>query len=147
MELNFNCFRKILLYVEKYCVYEDTVNGRKMHEVSLYELCNADELKEFDEETKHYTVAKLFEGNYVEGKFVVNNYGKITTARINSLTMKGHNMIDNISNELIWNQAVELINKNGKVSIDILAKEVGQAAMEFSKRTIGDSIINSVSKE
>lgn len=31
MVLNTDCFRDILKYIEKHCIYEDTDRGRKIH--------------------------------------------------------------------------------------------------------------------
>lgn len=143
MTLDYNCFRKILLYIEEHCVYENAINGRKMHEVSFYEICNADKLKEFNEETKRYIVSKLLCDGYVNGKTIPkNDYENFSVAFISSLTMKGHNMVDNISNEHIWNNAIDAMNMNGKVSIDILAREVDSAAHEFAHSVIHQSLLN-----
>ena len=143
MTLDYNCFRKILIYIEKHCVYESTANGRRMHEVSFHEICNADELEEFDEETKHYIVSKLFSDYYVNGRTIPkDDYENFSVAFISSLKMKGHNMVDNISNEHIWHKAIEAIDISGKVSIDILAREVESAAYEFAHSVIRNSLLD-----
>lgn len=59
MILNHDCFRAILLYIEDKCVYEEIKNKKRMHEVSYYELINAESLSVFDDNDIHYIVSKL----------------------------------------------------------------------------------------
>jgi hypothetical protein len=67
MVLNKDCFRDILKYIECHCKYENTNHGRKMHEVSFFEICNTEELSHYDDETKHYVFQNYLKINISMG--------------------------------------------------------------------------------
>lgn len=46
--------------------------------------------------------------------------------------MKGHNMVDNIKNDTIWNAAKEKMRSAGSISITVLAQAVSGAAASFA---------------
>ena len=133
MVLDYDCFRDILKYVEKYCIYEDAQKSRKMHEVTYYEICNASELSEYDDSTKKYTIAKLFEGEYIKGYVVPQNKPEtFSAAFINSVTMKGHDMLGNIKNDTIWNDVKSKLKTAGGASLTLLTQIVGQVSGSFA---------------
>lgn len=73
MILNHDCFRAVLLYIEEKCVYEDTKFGRRMHEVSYSEICNAHSLQNYSVEDKSYIITILFEGGFIAGYTIPPN--------------------------------------------------------------------------
>ena len=89
-------------------------------------------------DNKHYIVSKLFEGGYVNGYVIPkNNFETFRRANITSLTLKGHDMVDNISNDTIWNGVKDKIKSGGRVSISILSQIVGETAAAYSKKMMG----------
>lgn len=133
MVLNIDCFRDILRYIEQHCVYEDTDRGRKMHTVSYNEICKTDMLSEYDNETKHYIISKLFEGNFINGYFIPKNKPEtFTHAYITSLTLQGHNVLDNIKNDTIWEKTKGMLKGAGGVSLDVLVQTVSSVATTFA---------------
>lgn len=133
MVLNTDCFRDILKYIEKHCIYEDTDRGRKMHNVSYNEICKASELSEYDNETKHYTITKLFEGNFINGHFIPQNKPEtFTHAYITSLTLQGHSVLDNIKNDTIWKKTKNMLKGAGGVSLEVLVQTVYGIANTFA---------------
>ena len=136
MVLDHECFRAILLYRERNCYY-DTQSEKQM-DISFYKICNAEELKIYSNDNKHYIVSKLFEGGYVNGYVIPkNNFETFRRANITSLTLKGQDMVDNISNDTIWNGVKDKIKSGGRVSISILSQIVGETAAAYSKKMMG----------
>lgn len=135
MVLNHDCFRAMLLYIETHCVFEDTKRGRAMHEVTFVELCRAEELNNYSSEDKYYIVSMLFEGGFVHG-FVIpkGRYHNFDIANIDGLTMKGHEMADNIHNETIWNNTKSKLKGAGRISLSIFSQIVGETAAAYSKK-------------
>lgn len=136
MRLNHDCIRSVLLYVEESVSYELISSGKtKIVSVILNDLY--DSLPEYHQEDIWYTVLKLFEGKYVEGwKIPKENNNKMSMCRIEGLTLKGHELIDNIRSESIWNEAKKRTSKMASVSIDILSKVAGTVIAEFAKGAI-----------
>ena len=138
MVLNQECFREIIIYIEQHNIPEIIHGKQKMHEVSFYELCNASELNNFTVEDKHYIVTKLFEGQYVNGTYIPStNLENFSTAYISSLTLKGHEMADNISNDTIWNSVKDKFKGATKISLSLLTQVVGETAAAYSKKMMG----------
>lgn len=138
MVLNHDCFRAVLLYIETHCVFEDTKRGRAMHEVTFVELCRAEELKDYSDEDKLYTVSMLFEGNFVRGYVIPKDcYHNFKIAIIDGLTMIGHEMADNIHNDTIWNNTKSKLKGVGRISLSIFSQIVGETAAAYSKKMMG----------
>lgn len=138
MVLNQDCFREIILYIEQHNVPEIIHGKQRMHEVSFHELCNAPELNHFTNEDKHYIITKLFEGEYVNGSYIPNNnLENFSIAYISSLTLRGHDMADNISNDTIWANVKNKFKGATKISLSLLSQVVGETAAAYSKKMMG----------
>lgn len=138
MRLNHNCFRKILLYIESHCIYNNHPTfGRLLHEVSLDELLNSSELKNFSYDDIHYTIQKLFEANFINGYVLPQNcYSNFDIANISGLTMNAHNFVDNVREEPIWTETKNKLSKIGDVSISIVSQIAGETAAAYSKKML-----------
>lgn len=103
--------------------------------MKLLELCRAEELNNYSSEDKYYIVSMLFEGGFVHG-FVIpkGRYHNFDIANIDGLTMKGHEMADNIHNETIWNNTKSKLKGAGRISLSIFSQIVGETAAAYSKK-------------
>lgn len=138
MRLNISCIRKILLYVEKHNVFETVGNKTKLHEVSYYELSNADYLKNYSTDDIWYSAIKLFEGNYVNGYFIPSeNINKMTRAYVETISMSGHELLDNIREEPIWTETKKKLGSIASVSLSVFSQVAGETAAAYSKRMTG----------
>lgn len=129
MILDKDCVRDTLFYIEQHCVYYDDKRlGRRLHEVSIKELSESDELSTYDYDTIHYTLEKLFEGNYIQGYFIPNNAPHtFKIAYVEALSLTGHALLDNIKPQSIWDKTKEKMQKIGSFSLDIMSQIAGEA--------------------
>lgn len=130
MKLNQDCLRAVLLYLEANCGYEE--DSSKVKCIGFRKVCNTEELQDYNHNDIIYCIEKLFEANYINGtcSFSAPNTG-LVKADIYSLTMEGHNLIDTISNETIWNGIKEKLKTAGKVSVPIISTIAGRLGSEY----------------
>ncbi len=135
MVLNKECIRDILIYIEKYCVYyDDPKFGHRLHEVTFHELCESSELSEYNSDDKYYTVQKLFEGHYIKGYVIPkDSYDKFNYAYIESLSLRGHDLLDNIKPEPVWDKTKGILSKVGDFSLGIMSQVAGETMAAYTK--------------
>lgn len=98
-----DCAPDILLYVKQNCCFKESKFGKRWYEVSFDELCKAEQFSQYEIETISYTITMLLDYQLIkQGKIKSKSY--IDNGFINSLTSKGHEFIDNVSSEELWNK-------------------------------------------
>ena len=139
MKLNKECIRDILLYVEEHCIFEDNKLGKyRIHEVSFHELCLAKDLSQFTPDDIRYTISKLFEGRYIQGYVIPKDaYVTFSIAKIDGLSLYGHDLLDNIRPEPVWNETKSVLQKVGDFSLGILSKVAGEIMTAYTKKMMG----------
>lgn len=81
-----------------------------------------------------YTAQKLFEGGLVERKTQIDPQGTITYIGTGNMTFKGHELLDNIRNDSVWNKAKQKIgSKFNSVSLSI----IGSVAAKIIEVSLG----------
>lgn len=111
MRLNQDCVRDVLLAIEDI----STINNR----VSLYDLLNTDFCKKYTIDDLVYTTLKLSEGGLINASTIGSLSGKGFIIR--SITWDGHEFLDNIRDNDIWNKTKNTISKINGVSIPIIS--------------------------
>lgn len=135
MKLDKDCIRLVLLYVEGHCVYKTNKFGDKtIHNVNLYELAHAEEFSGINEDDIRYTIVKLLEGGYIKGTLIPKNSGlDFDIVNISQLTLRGHDLLDNIRPEPVWNKTKSILQKVGDFSISIMAQVAGETMAAYTK--------------
>lgn len=108
MKLNHDCIRSVLLYLEE-----------NLEIISFIQNENI-KLDGFSKEDIDYSLIKLIEANYLEGKHTVYLSGDYDIY-VKSITWTGHKFLDNIRDTEIWSQTKKAASKFSSVSIDILS--------------------------
>lgn len=139
MKLDKDCIRLVLLYVEEHCVYKTNKFGDKtMHNVNLYELAHAEEFSGINEDDIRYTIVKLLEGGYIKGNLIPKNSGlNFDIANISQLTLRGHDLLDNIRPEQVWVKTKGLLQKVGDFSLNIMSQVAGETMAVYTKSMMG----------
>lgn len=107
MRLNNELIRKILLKTEE---------GTSGYIVEF-------EIENFSNDEVAYHVAKLKEGGYLDAALSKVDAGRYDLAYVKELTFKGHQFLDNIRDDSVWNKVKTKAKEvGGKVSISILEK-------------------------
>lgn len=139
MKLNKDCVRDILLYLEENCrPYNDTRFGNILHCVTLHEITESEQLSVYDYNTIHYTLEKLFEGRYIQGSFHPSNQPHtFDVAQIEALSLAGHNLLDNIRPETVWEKTKTILKKVGGFSLDTMSQVANDVMTSYIKNFIG----------
>ena len=107
MKLNPNCVRDVLLELEKLPYQEST---------TINELLIA--LPKYSEDDISYTCLKLEEANYINLTCIrsINSCGPLIRS-IDDITYYGHEFLNNIHSDTIWNDVKSVGSKIGATSI------------------------------
>lgn len=126
MRLNHDYVRDILLYIENNLDYKyDQTNQHK--EISDGQLVCADCFKDYNKQELTYALELLIKSGFIDLASSPNIHnGNIKIARIIGLTWNGHELLDNIRNDTVWNAVKEKSKKFGRFSINTLATCAGQ---------------------
>lgn len=134
MRLNHDYVRDILLFIEEELDYKDTKTPTYHNEISDSDLINNIKFSKYDKQELTYALELLFKEHFIECAdkpyFV---YGNLMTARIIGLTWSGHELLDSIRNNTVWNAVKQKAKKYSGLSLSALAN---------SAKTISVALMN-----
>lgn len=135
MKLDKDCIRLVLIYIEEHCIYEtDKFGNKSMHNVNLHELIQSKDLLNTPDDDIRYTVVKLLEGGYIKGSLIPQNSGvNFDIVQISQLTLRGHDLLDNIRPEPVWNKTKGVLHKVGDFSLGIMSQVAGETMAAYTK--------------
>lgn len=107
MKFDKDCVRDILIYLKGHIVSEkDRFNKISLHIVSFDELCKSDEIQ-YEHDIIQYAIEKMEEYKLIKLNNMKNssyiNKG-FKNYHITEITSYGHEFIDNLSNDEVWNR-------------------------------------------
>lgn len=139
MKLDKDCIRLVLIYIEEHCIYEtNKLREKRMHNINLHELINAKEFSGTQEDDIRYTIVKLLEGDYIKGNLIPKNSGvNFDIVHISQLTLRGHDLLDNIKPEPVWNKTKNILQKVGDFSLGIMSQVAGETMAAYTKSIMG----------
>lgn len=118
MRLNHDYVRDILLFIESELEYEN--NQHK--ELMFGKLLTHDNFTKYDKDELTYALELLIQEEYINCAKVPYFYkGNLMSADIIGLTWKGHELLDNVRNDTVWNAVKQKSMKFGKFSLTTLA--------------------------
>ena len=125
MKLNYDCIRDILLTIEE-------IPNRK-DELILANFKSYKKLSKYNEDEIQYNALKLLQEEYVTGLKISGN-NTTTVLRLTDLTWSGHELLNDIRSETVFNQTKEKIIKSvGSASLTIFQ----QLASTIVLKTLG----------
>lgn len=108
MKLNYDCVREVLLYIEETLEYGKIIDSDDI------------ELKSFEYTDIQYTIALLSESGYIKAIKIQTLSSSVPTFHISSMTMQGHELLDNIRDNTVWNKIKKKISGFASVSLPII---------------------------
>ena len=117
MRLNHDCIRDILLYVES------NTDDEKIC-ISSKELITA--LSQYDKNTLFYHIRRMDTAELFDNVY----YSEDEPDLISNLSWTGHNYIDNIRDDKIWNKTKAAASKLVSVSFPILIQKAADIAFK-----------------
>ena len=136
MRLNPDYVRDILLFIEKELDYEDAEsNTPHTHkEITDGQLVYNKHFDKYNKQELSYALELLIKEGFIDLASRPNMHdGNINCARIIGLTWQGHELLDNIRDNTVWNAVKKKAAKFGGLSISALfsgAKFLGCKLME-----------------
>ena len=127
MRLNHDYVRDILLFIEKDLDYKDSSNPNYRDELPFGQLLVSDKFSKYNKEELTYALELLTKEGFndcAKNPYFVR--GSLMQADIIGLTWSGHQLLDNIRNDTVWNAVKEKSKKFGKFSLNTLATCAGQ---------------------
>lgn len=125
MKLNYDCIRDILLTIEE-------IPNRK-DELNLENFKSYKKLSKYNEDEIQYNALKLLKEEYVIGLKIPDKNTTIVLF-LSDLTWSGHELLNNIRSETVFNQTKEKIIKSvGSASLTIFQ----QLASAIVLKTLG----------
>ena len=130
MKLKQDCVRYVLLNLEAQKI-ELTFNG-----TSADQICSVFANDKFSEEDIYYTLYQLW-----DGKFIDATVTKVKLERwpmtVRSLTWKGHELLDNIRDDVVWKKTKEATKSFSSVSLNILSSVAANVLTGLVKQASG----------
>lgn len=131
MRLNADYVRDILLYIENNLDYDVFSNMHK--EIYHGKLLCDEHFVNYDKQELTYALELLIKSGFIDLAAQPNIHdGNINIARIIGLTWTGHELLDNIRDNTVWNAVKKKAAKYGGLSISALfngAKFLGSTLM------------------
>lgn len=116
MKLNYDCVRDVLLYIEENIEYINTDNNLAHKSLNFGQVIKG--LPKYEKNDVIYSIEKLFEARFIVlTSLYRNNSGEITKAQIADITWNGHDFLNNIREEVVWDATKIAANKVKAVSV------------------------------
>lgn len=116
MKLNIDCVRDVLLCLEDLLKFGENLAypSIKYEEILNYKTC-----KKYSKEEIVYTLQKLKEANYIEAIFAGSDM-QILKVVVTSITFWGHDFLENIRNDSVYEEVKSKATKVGSFALDII---------------------------
>lgn len=126
MQLTPDCIRDVLLELETLHI--------GAHKVDAFQNC----LLDYSYEQILYTLIKLFEGGYVNAWLNRSSDGKIITFLVYEMTFQGHEFLEKIRSDTIWNQKLKPVFTNiGSMSFEVISSVANSAITSLVLKKLG----------
>ena len=110
MQLTPDCIRDVLLEFETFHM--------DVYKVDAFQNC----LSRYGKEQTLYTLIKLFEGGYINGRLERSRDGQLITFQIYDITFQGHEFLEKIRSDTIWNNNVKpMLLSIGSKSLSLIS--------------------------
>lgn len=126
MKLNPDYVRDILLYIEENVDYNTETIPPKHNELRFSKIYEDKYFKNHEKQQLTEALNTMIEEGFIEcaepPRFIRKN---LVTANITGLTYKGHDLLNNVRNNTVWNAVKQKAKKIGGVSLNALASSAG----------------------
>lgn len=126
MKLNIDCIRDVLIFLEENLEINDDLEIKSQN---LHTICNALEGK-YEKPEIAYTLLKLKEGGYIQAQKFMGN-GIISNIIVSSITYEGHQFIESIRSETVFEEVKNKLGKVGNFALDIVQKVAVNCAVSL----------------
>lgn len=128
MKLNPDCMRAVLFYIES----NQDMNCGTLEKIYSHKIVNALN-NSFNSDEILYSIKQLNDSFYLKSTiFKTSNY----SCAVIDITPRGHEFINNVRNDVAWNQTKEIAKQNKSFSIEILGQIANAIASAIAQAAI-----------
>lgn len=125
MKLNPNCVRDILSLCENFLDLNDDLSWKKLR---LQDFCQ--NLSSYSRETIAYTLILLDEADYINCN-IIESDNNIIDIFVFRLTYSGHEFIETIRSNSVWEKITSCISKVGTASLPVIQQLGSSILFDF----------------
>lgn len=126
MRLTPDCIRDVLLELETFHMGS--------YKADAFQNC----LLSYSHEQILYTLIKLFEGGYINAQLNRSPDGQIITFRVYDMTFQGHEFLEKIRSDTVWNQKLKpIFTSIGSMSLEIISGAANSAITALVLNKLG----------
>lgn len=128
MKLDYDCVRDILLSLEELIQYGENMETTP---VSFETLLKHDLIKNYSKQSVIYCSEKLEEASFINARIIYAD-GGILGAYYSSITFEGHQYLDSIRSNALWNKVkASFIEKGISLTFDLIMSCAPQIAIKM----------------
>lgn len=128
MKLDLNCIRDTLLTLEDWLILNDNLEFKSLN---LENISQSSRMLKYSKPEIAYTIVILNEANFIKAS-ITYSAGSIYTLHVTRLTYEGHQLLDSIRSQTVWDKIYSICEKTELKSIT--------AIMEISDMLLPDTI-------
>lgn len=125
MQLNHDCVRDVLLYVEENANYNVRIST------------NSIKLKNYTIEEIVYAIEKLSEADFLNVTSISTMGRQVPGYIVKSITYKGHEFLDNVKDNGVWSDTKKQLSKFSSTSLSIISSVATQVLSAKIKSHLG----------
>lgn len=130
MRLNYDCVRDVLLYISEHQTYKTNHLGKKELTPVMAQAIESNEnlQNKYIVDDISYSIVQLFSCRYISGNRIPSSGAVIEYGKIEDITPQGHEFLDNVKSESVWEHVKSISTKAGIGTLKTLcacAKEYG----------------------
>lgn len=143
MKLNYDCIRDVLLELEENLTIEeisyDLGKGKEtkfeFSFINIDRLAELERLKKYSKKDIFYSINKLEEAGYIIADSIPGDDS--LNYLICDITYAGHEFLQSIKPETVWDDVKNITSKVGTISIPIISSIASNVLTQIISRTIG----------
>lgn len=138
MKLNYDCVRDVLLALEENLTIEVDEDGcYSFNTLFSEEICELDSLSKYSKQDIIYAIIKLYEAGYINASTM--SADELTDCIISDITYDGHEFLQSIKSDPVWDKVKRVADKVGSISIPIISSIASQVLSKLITSAIGIS--------
>ena len=136
MKLNYDCLRDIMLLLENELIISEKDDYFDYNYLDLETIFPLMDLKKYSKSEIVYTLVVLNDTEFMEAT-ILPCEDAIGDILISRLTYKGHEFIEHIKADNIWNKTKGILGKAGSISISLISDIAGQVIANLIGQGLG----------
>lgn len=114
MKINYDCIRELLIVLEENLIFSEELEYPHLNFCKVCQL-----LPDFSKQDIVYSTMMLEQGDYINAR-IMGGDNRVIECIYTSVTFTGHQLLENIKNDNVWNKTKEVSKSIGSSSIEVI---------------------------